>query len=119
MTTQEELRIAAKKAETENDLYDVADRFAREIMHSDPAFWGIDRFQSGYGTWKVRINFANEYHYGRQLAELLVRNTASIVTHDEDKTFDMEDFLDEIRDVCYDLAVEYKGEDDEEGGNNE
>jgi hypothetical protein len=82
-------------------------------MHSDPVFWGIDKKPSGYGTYKVRVTFANEYHYGRDLAERLVKNTSYRITHDEDAEFDLEDFIDDITEICYEMAEKYHDEKEE------
>ena len=111
-TLQDEMKEACKQAKTNMDLIKIANEFAIKVIDSDPIFWGIEKRWSSYGTWKVRINFANEYHYGNEIAKALT-SIGSIITHDEDKVFTIEDFADYIEDALFDVADELC---DEEGG---
>lgn len=76
-------------------ILELASKYANLILASDSAFYGIERTLAGYGTWQARINFANEYHYGEGIAHLLT-HVSSIITHDEDKEFTLEDFAEDI-----------------------
>lgn len=113
-TIQDQLKEQAKKCSTKNELIQVVDNITREVINTDNAFWGIDKSRSGYGTWKVKIDFINEYHYGRKLAESLLNETGYIITHDEEREFTMEDFKDNIEEAVYDLADWYWNDEDEE-----
>ena len=114
-TIQDQLKEQAKKCATKNELMQVVDNITREVINADNAFWGVEKRISGYGTWKAKINFINEYHYGRKIAEALLNDTGYIITHDEDRTFTMEDFKDKIEETVYELADWYWNDEDEEG----
>lgn len=103
MTLQNEMLLSARDCETYNDCRNKAIYFGERIRKTDPAFWGIEKRLAGYGTYRACINFANEYHFGRRLAESLKKDTGSIITHDEDKQFTLNDFEDKIDDVCFDI----------------
>lgn len=109
-TIQDEMKAAAVEAETNKDYMKIANEFAIKVIDSDPVFWGIEKRWVSYGTWKARINFANEYHYGNKVAEALT-GIRGITTHDEDKVFTLEDFADEIEEALFDIIDELDEED--------
>lgn len=76
-------------------MLELAGKYADLILESDSAFYGIERRLVAYGTWQAKINFANEYYLGEGIAHLLTR-IPSIITHDEDKEFTLEDFSEDI-----------------------
>ena len=77
------------------EILELSKKYANMITESDSAFYGIERRLAGYGTWRARINFANEYHYGEGIAHLM-KHVPAIITHDEDKEFTLEDFAEDI-----------------------
>lgn len=101
MTLEEEMLLSARDCETFKDCLNKAFYFGGRIRRSDPVFWGIDKILSGYGTYRVRITFANEYHFGRKLAEALKNDTHSIITHDKERQYTLDDFEGEIDQVCF------------------
>lgn len=94
-TMTDDLIADIRKVSSNMSMYELASKYANLILESDSAFYGIERRLVGYGTWQARINFANEYHYGEGIAHLLT-HVSSIITHDEDKEFTLEDFAEDI-----------------------
>lgn len=77
------------------------DKFFDEIMGTDDGLYSIyRRHESSYCTWRINLEL-NEYHFGSKLAEALLitpsRTKTSIITHDEDKEFTLEDFEEILR----------------------
>lgn len=103
MTLQNEMLLAARDCETYIDCRNKAVYFGERIRNTDPSFWGIEKRFVWYGTYQVYINFANEYHFGRRLAEALKKDTGCIVIHDKNKPITLNDFEDKIDDVCFDI----------------
>lgn len=83
-------------------MLELAGKYANLILESDSAFYGIERRLVGYGTWQAKINFANEYYFGEGIAHLLT-HVSSIITHDEDKEFTLEDFSEDIEEELVDF----------------
>lgn len=99
MKTIEEIFLAKiEKCETKQQAYAVSDLLVFDIINSDQRLLSCNRRPAnGYCTWRISI-FANEYHFGKELGEIL--NSIYITTHDEDKKFTPEDLREDI-----DLAV--------------
>lgn len=60
------------------------------VLDSDSSLISVSKSRVGYGTWES-VGFANEFHFGEQLANLLVKALSGTITHDEDKEFTIED----------------------------
>lgn len=103
MTLEREMLLSARDCETYIDCRNKAVYFGERIRNTDPAFWGIETRFVWYGTYHVFINFANEYHFGRRLAEALKKDTGCIVIHDKYQRITLNDFEDKINDVCFDI----------------
>lgn len=95
MKTIEEIFLARiEKCETKLQAYAVSDDLVTEIIGTDPRVLSCNRRRAnGYSTWLISI-FANEYHFGKELGEIL--NSICIITHDEDKDFTPEDLREDI-----------------------
>jgi len=77
--------------ERENEVLNLV----KEVIATDSSLLSVDKGWVGYGTWKS-IGFANEYYFGKELADMLVRALNGKITHDEDIKFQVSDFEDEI-----------------------
>ena len=95
METIEEIYLAQiEKCETKLQVYAVSDLLVELIVNTDPRLLSCNRrHANGYCTWRISI-FANEYHFGKELGEIL--NSIHITTHDEDKDFTPEDLREDI-----------------------
>ena len=112
-TMYEDLRnevIASNGTMTQQQKYNLADKYTQQIINSDSKLWGVSKHLSGYGTWKARIDFANEYHYGVKIKELLTIGLSSIITHDEDKTYSIQDWEEDIFYKLVDMIEEIEEE---------
>lgn len=105
-TMYEDLRNEVQVNMTEQQKFELADKYADLIINSDERYISIIKRQSGYGTWKVRIESANEYCFGKKIEELLTIDLSSIVTHDEDKEFTIKDFEEDIQEKLVALIEE-------------
>ena len=102
-TTEERIRKAAKKAQTRVELMKIVSSFTDEIIAEDERLWSVNKRWRTYGTWRTEV-FANEYHFGCELANKL--QAIHIITHDEDKVFSLEDLREEIEAAVYEIANE-------------
>ena len=95
MKTIEEIYFAnLERCETKAQVYNLSDSLVSEIIGSDARVLSCDRrHANGYSTWRISI-FANNYHFGGELADIL--NSISIITHDEDRVFTPEDLREDI-----------------------
>ena len=95
MKTIEEIYFAnLERCETKAQVYNLSDSLVAEIIGSDARVLSCDRrHANGYSTWRISI-FANNYHFGGELADIL--NSISIITHDEDRVFTPEDLREDI-----------------------
>ena len=80
---------------TVNELQNEVLIFVNEVITTDDRLLSVNKQWYGYGTWKS-VGFANEYHFGKDLADMLVRALSGKITHDEDREFQVSDFEDEI-----------------------
>ena len=89
----------------ENDLYKVVTELVEEeIIDTDPLLVSVSKVKMGYGTWRSK-GFANPYHFGKELADIIASVLSSKITHDEDKEFAVSDFrndlIDTIKSIVY------------------
>lgn len=105
MKTIEEIFWAKlEKCETKMQAYALSNELVAEIIGSDARVLSCDRrHANGYCTWHISI-FANNYHFGGELADIL--NSIAIITHDEDKVFTPEDLREEIDEKVTEWLVE-------------
>ena len=108
ITIQERLHDQCINASSVNELMSITSDFTAEIVETD-IFLSIEKHFCGYGTWKTRA-FANEYHFGKELAEAIKNALSGHITHDEDKVFTPADFEDEITVAVFELAKDYFNE---------
>lgn len=100
------------KCETEAEKLAVCAKFANEIVQTDERLISCSRLKSSYGTWRGRIDFVNNYHFGPMLTVILL-NTPCILTHDEEKVFSPSDFEEDIYEELYNHIDDLKSQDDE------
>ena len=109
ITIQERLHEKCINAGSVNELMSITSHFAAEIVETDNVFLSVEKHLCGYGTWKTSA-FANEYHFGKELAEAIKNALSGHVTHDEEKEFTPADFQDEITEAVFELANDYCNE---------
>ena len=109
LTIQKRLHDKCIKADSIKDLMSITSDFTAEIIETDWIFLSVEKHFCGYGTWKTSA-FANEYHFGRELAEAIKEVLSGHITHDEEKVFTLADFQDEIAEAVFDLANDYFNE---------
>ena len=109
ITIQERLHDKCINASSVNELMSITSDFTAEIVETDNVFLSVEKHLCGYGTWKTSA-FANEYHFGEELAEAIKNALSGHVTHDEDKDFTPADFEDEITEAVFELANDYFNE---------
>ena len=109
ITIQERLHDKCINANSVNELMSITSDFAAEIVETDNVFLSVEKHLCGYGTWKTSA-FANEYHFGEDLAEAIKNALSGHITHDEDKEFTPADFQDEITEAVFELANDYFNE---------
>lgn len=108
-TIQERLHDECIKANSINELMSITSHLTSEIVETDNIFLLVNKHWCGYGTWKTSA-FANEYHFGRELAEAIKEALSGHITHDEEKVFTLADFQDEIAEAVFELANDYFNE---------
>ncbi len=88
----------------ENDLYKAVTELVEEIIDTDPLLVSVSKVKMGYGTWRSK-GFANPYHFGKELADIIASVLSSKITHDEDKEFSVSEFrndlIDTIKSIVY------------------
>ena len=109
ITIQERLHDKCINAHSVNELMSITSDFTAEIIETDNIFISIEKYFCGYGTWKSSA-FANEYHFGKDLAVSIKNALSGHITHDEDKEFTPADFQDEITEAVFELANDYFNE---------
>ena len=100
------------KCETEAEKLTVCAKFAEEIVNTDERLISCSKLKSSYGTWRGRIDFVNNYHFGPMLTVFLL-NMPSIFTHDEERVFSPSDFEEDISEALYLHIDDFKSQDDE------
>lgn len=78
-----------------NELHDLVCDLTSEIIATDSRLLSVDKRWKGYGTW-ISVGFANKYHFGDTLAELITKALNGRITHDEDREFEVSDFEEEM-----------------------
>ena len=109
ITIQERLHDQCIKASSVNELMSITSDFTAEIVEADNIFLSVEKHLCGYGTWKTSA-FANEYHFGKELAEAIKNALSGHITHDEEKVFTPADFEDEITEAVFEIANDYLNE---------
>lgn len=71
-----------------------------DILNTDTSLLNISKVRSGYGTYKSAC-FANEYHFGDVLADLIRAAIDGRITHDEDKEFTVAEFDEALNDIIF------------------
>lgn len=106
-------RIEALKG-IENKIEQSAaiDSIVSEMMNENKRVWAINRHIQSYGTWKISL-WVNEYTWGHELAAEIKRR-CYIITHDEDKEFEMSEFETKLGDICSDYLDNYEPEEEEQ-----
>ena len=111
-TMYEDLRneVLSNKGMAFGQVLELADKYTDLIINTDARMLGVHKRISGYGTWKARIDFANEYHFGQKIKELLTIDLPSIITHDEDKEFTVEDWEEDIQEKLVNMIQDIQEE---------
>ena len=109
ITIQERLHDQCIKAISVNEMMSITSDFTAEIVETDNIFLSVEKQWCSYGTWKTSA-FANEYHFGKELAEAIKNALSGHITHDEEKVFTPADFEDEIAEAVFELANDYFNE---------
>ena len=109
ITIQERLQDKCIKASSVNELMSITSDFTAEIVETSDMFLSVEKHLCGYGTWKTSA-FANEYHFGKELAVAIKNALSGHITHDEDKEFTPADFQEEITEAVFELANDYFNE---------
>ena len=98
---------ALSNCKTFIELMDKVQPIIDDILHEDEMLYSINKRWRTYGTWEVQL-WTNEYRFGKQLSELLMKH--KLTTHDEDKIFTIDDFSDVIRECVEEYAYDYWNE---------
>ena len=109
ITIQERLQEKCINARSVNELMSITSHFTAEIVETDNMFLSIEKHLCGYGTWKTSA-FANEYHFGKELAVSIKKAISGHITHDEEIELTPADFQDEITEAVFELANDYFNE---------
>ena len=109
ITIQERLHETCINASSVNELLSITSHITAEIVETDNMFLSVEKHLCGYGTWKTSA-FANEYHFGKDLAVSIKNALSGHITHDEEKEFTPADFEDEITEAVFELANNYFNE---------
>ena len=91
-----------RSAENQSKMYEMISELAIEISITDDRLLSIDKIWVNYGTWKSKC-FANQFHFGEELANALISKLSKRITHDEDLNFHIGDFIDEIEEAIYNV----------------
>lgn len=108
MKTLEEMRNEIYKAKNlfnelkENEgnfsyeeLRSLTDDLAAEIIRTDNSLLSMGKKWVNYGTF-ASTGFANKYHFGEELAQIIEKVLTGRITHDEDHEFRVEDYEEDI-----------------------
>ena len=93
---------AIRSEENQAKMFEKISELAIEISKTDTNLLSIDKVWINYGTWKSKC-FANQYHFGEDLAKALMSKLSRRITHDEDKEFDISDFIEELEEAIYEV----------------
>ena len=74
------------------------DSFVDEIINTDSRLLSISKGWMNYGCWEAKV-FANSYHFGIELSEIIEDCINGTCTHDEDKEFNISDYRDKLIDI--------------------
>lgn len=82
------------------------------INQQDTHLLDVSKSWKGRGTWQS-VCFANKYHYGEELENVLNKAINGRITHDEEKDFTLEEFRQRINDEIFEIIYHYEPEEDE------
>jgi len=91
-----------RSAENQIKMFEMISDLAIEISKTDERLLSIRKQWINYGTWRSSC-FANQYHFGEELAKALKSKLSKRITHDEDLNFCIGDFIDEIEEAIYEV----------------
>lgn len=91
-----------RRQENQAKMFAMISDLATEISKTDERLLSIGKEWVNYGTWRSSC-FANEYHFGEDLAKALKSKLSKKITHDEDLNFNIGDFIDEIEEAIYEV----------------
>lgn len=91
-----------RREENQAKMFEMINDLAIEISKTDDSLLSVSKEWVNYGTWKSKC-FANQYHFGEELAKALMSKLSKRITHDEDLNFCIGDFIDEIEDAIYEV----------------
>lgn len=103
-SVQEYIEHRAALCESRKEFYDAMDEIATTIMETDNDLLNVDKSWVSRGTWKGKL-WANSAHFGNDLAKKL--KSCSIITHNEDKEFEVSDFERQIIEVVEEYGMEF------------
>ena len=91
-----------RSAENQAKMFEMITELAIEISKTDTNLLSINKQWINYGTWRSNC-FANEFQFGKDLAEALMSKLSKRITHDENLNFHIGDFIDEIEEAIYEV----------------
>lgn len=100
-TYEERIKVIAESSATFNELMDRTNSILEEIINEDDRLFCTNKRWVYYCTWKVTL-FVNEYRFGNELSEKLRK--ISVITHVEEKEFEISDLEEEIRECVEEYA---------------
>ena len=77
------------------ELRSLTDDLAAEIIKTDNRLLSMGKKWVNYGTF-ASTGFANKYHFGEELAQIIEEVLTGKITHDEDHEFRVEDYEEQI-----------------------
>ena len=100
-TYEERIKVIAESSATFNELMDRTNSILEEIINEGDRLFCTNKRGVYYCTWKVTL-FVNEYRFGNELSEKLRK--ISVITHVEEKEFEISDLEEEIRECVEEYA---------------
>ena len=91
-----------RSEENQAKMFEKISELAIEISKTDERLLSVSKEWVNYGTWKSKC-FANNYHFGEDLAKALISKLSRRITHDEELNFHTGDFIDEIEEAIYEV----------------
>ena len=77
------------------ELRSLTDDLAAEIIKTDNRLLSMNKKWVNYGTF-ASTGFANKYHFGEELAQIIEEVLTGRITHDEDHKFEVKDYEEQI-----------------------
>jgi hypothetical protein len=98
-TLLQDLRAKSESLKN-NEIIELINSMVEEIIKTDDRLLSVSKSFKSYGTY-ISVGFANEYHFGEELAKILTRALSGTITHNEDREFHVSDFSERIADLIY------------------